>query len=101
MTDIMDKAKELLNLEDIKALINAGFPFYNYSKDRVLKWIKLWHCGSPSRIYEPLFTMASPLIDEFVDPVCPKTGEFYGYKLVNMITAKHTQQAQKVLVGNL
>ena len=90
MTDIMDKAKELLNLEDIKALINAGFPFYNYNKDRVLKWIKLWYCRTSTRIYEPLFAIASPLIDEFVDPVCPKTGEFYGYKLVSMITAKHT-----------
>lgn len=88
MTDIMDKAKELLNLKDIKALIDAGFPFYNYNKDMVLKWIKLQCYRSTSGMYEPLFAIASPLIDKFVDPVCPKTGEFYGYKLVRMTTAR-------------
>lgn len=88
MTDITDKAKELLNTKDIEALMKAGFPFYRYNKDNVLKWIKLWCHGSPYTRYEPLFTIASPLIDEFVDPVCPKTGEFYGYKLVSMMTLR-------------
>ena len=33
MTDIMNKAKEILKTGDIMTLINSGFPFDNYNVD--------------------------------------------------------------------
>ena len=81
MENINREAKETLHPVYYDVLKTSGFPFTKFDEKHVRKWMNKF-LNNGSNVYsEFLFRNASPFIERVIKPVCPETGEFYGYKI--------------------